>query len=71
MSTLGGPRDTTRPRELVNLSEASRRTGVPRKTLSTWATREHLKPSGLTADGTRVYDMALVNRLIATRRAKK
>ncbi|MFW6776093.1 MerR family transcriptional regulator [Nocardioides sp. CPCC 205120] len=61
--------DALRPVELVTISEAARRIGIPRTTVRNWATRDGLlNPRGLDRDGMRLYDLALIRDVAAARR---
>lgn len=52
--------------DLVNVSEAARRTGLPRSTIRNWIRRDdRLHPAGLDADGKPLYDYAKVLALAA------
>lgn len=51
--------------ELVNLSEAARRTRVPRRTIGGWVTRDLLHPAGLSETGTPLYHLAKIRELAA------
>lgn len=57
--------------ELVNLSEASRRTGKPRTTVAGWVRREKMFPAGLAEDGTALYDLAVVQRLAQATQSRR
>lgn len=52
--------------DLVNVSEAARRTGVPRGTIRGWIDRDLLHPAGLDRAGTPLYDLAKITDLAAT-----
>jgi hypothetical protein len=55
-------------RELTNVSEAARRTGVPRTTINRWISAERLFVVGLDRDGVKLYDLSAVRRLAEGRR---
>lgn len=52
--------------DLVNVSEAARRTGRPRTTIASWVRRGLLHPAGLDVDGTPLYDLAKIQALAYT-----
>lgn len=50
------------PDDLVTATDAAKALGIPRNTVSQWAARGHIQPSGLTQHGRKLYRMRDVLR---------